>query len=90
MSVKYIINPWLDQLIDFLWKDKSRLSKKDAYAFTFNTDDLPEELSNQLDDEILDELREWDGVCLLSARTRTAFAKDMSEMLSRGIVSINR
>lgn len=84
--IKFVIQPWLNPLIDYFWKDKSRLAKENSTSF--EVEELPEEILQQLPTEVQAMIQ--DEVCdiLKYSRTKNAFAKTLVLYLSNSVVNV--
>lgn len=89
MSIKLIIVPWLELLIDALWKNKNQMMKDDDFSFDYpDYGGLPVSISNQLMPEHVDFLQENIIHLLGSYRTKKQFARKFTEDFSNNIVSV--
>lgn len=87
MSIKLTIAPWLEPLIDALWKNKSQIMKDRNFDYP-DYGGLPDSISKQLMSDHVDFLQENIINLLGSYRTKKQFAKRFAEDFSSGIVSI--
>lgn len=87
MSIKLIIVPWFEKLIDALWKNKSQMMKDKSFDYP-DYGGLPKNVSSQLTPEHIVFLQEHIINLLGSYRTKTQFARRLTEELTNGIVSV--
>ena len=87
MSIKLIVIPWFELLIDALWKNKSQMMKNENFDFP-DYGGLPKNISNKLTSEHVDFLQEHLINLLSSHKTKKQFAKELAEKLTSGIVSV--
>jgi hypothetical protein len=87
MSIKLKIVPWLELLVDALWKNKSQMMKDRSFDYP-DYGGLPKDVSDQLTSEHVDFLQENVIDILGSYRTKKQFAKRLVEDLTSGFVSV--
>lgn len=87
MSIKLKIAPWLEPLIDALWKNKSQMIKDRSFDYP-DYGGLPKNISDQLPPGVVDILQDSVISFLESYRTKKQFAKKLAEELTNEIVSV--
>ncbi|HVI42673.1 MAG TPA: hypothetical protein VM577_18645 [Anaerovoracaceae bacterium] len=98
MSIKLVIQPWLESLIDVLWKNKSQIIKilNDRTRHRIDIDSCSTELLG-IPEEILEEFPHSDFIQMLNeivpdildeSRTKKAFARKLAESITDGVVTV--
>lgn len=98
MGIKFVIAPWLNTLVDVLWKNKSQIIKvlDDPTLHRMEIDSvstellgLPEELLEQLPhSDMLEMLNEFVPHMLDSNKTKKAFARELVESITDDVVTV--
>jgi hypothetical protein len=84
MSVKYKIADWLEPVIDSIWKDKSQVIKNNEVFYML--EGVPEELQEELTEDVKIILTENSYKLLVESRTKTQFANKLCYVLTNGVV----
>lgn len=93
MSFKIKIQPWLEPLMDFLWKDKSRVIKNIDQEIVDWSEVIPKEIMTEILEEelapnVLNLLDENVVDLLQTSRTKTMFAKRLINILTNGVIFV--
>lgn len=87
MSIKFSIAPWLEPLIDALWKNKSQIVKENKFEYP-DFGGVPKEIVEQLGADIVDLLLDSPLYLLKGSNTKKSFARALCATITNGVVDV--